>query len=79
MRRLKTAAKWLSGIAGVLAVAAFATVHLPAFGGRPAGARLARLQASPQFIGGRFENTPPQTGRTSRRFGAGSATSTSRA
>jgi L-ascorbate metabolism protein UlaG (beta-lactamase superfamily) len=44
----------------VLAVAAFAVFQLPAFGGRADGARLARMQASPQFSDGRFENTPPQ-------------------
>ena len=46
--------------AGLLAVAAFATFQLPAFGGHPDGVSLARMPASPQFICGRFENTPPQ-------------------
>jgi L-ascorbate metabolism protein UlaG (beta-lactamase superfamily) len=44
----------------VLAVVAVAVFQLPAFGGRADGARLARMQTSPQFIAGRFENTPPQ-------------------
>lgn len=34
--------------------------QLPSFGGRFEGKRLERMRRSPQFIGGRFENTPPQ-------------------
>ena len=60
MRRLRTLLKALAVAAAVLAVAAYAVFQLPAFGGRADGARLARMQASPQFTGGRFENTPPQ-------------------
>ena len=35
-------------------------VPAPAFGGRFAGERLERMHRSPQFIDGRFQNTPPQ-------------------
>ena len=64
MRRLRT---WLTRAlvtAGVLAAIVVAVFQLPGFGGRPVGARLARMQASPQFIDGRFENTPPQRTET---------------
>lgn len=60
MRRLKKLAKILAIIAVVLALATFLVFQLPQFGGKFEGARLARMRSSPQFIGGRFENTPPQ-------------------
>ncbi len=60
MRRLRSLVKVMLAGAAIFAVAVFAVFQLPAFGGRPAGSRLARMQASPQFVGGRFENTPPQ-------------------
>ena len=60
MRRLKTLLKWIAAVAGLLVLAAVAIFQLPAFGGRAAGSRLERMQASPQYIGGRFANTPPQ-------------------
>lgn len=57
---LKRLLTWLLVIAGLLAAAAFAVLQLPAFGGRASGPRLTRLRASPEYVGGRFENTPPQ-------------------
>jgi L-ascorbate metabolism protein UlaG (beta-lactamase superfamily) len=60
MRRLRRILTTLLAVAAVLAVLAWAVFQLPAFGRRATGARLARMEASPQFIGGRFENTPPQ-------------------
>ena len=60
MRRLRRILTTLFAVAAVLALLAWAVFQLPAFGGRASGARLARMEASPQFIGGRFENTPPQ-------------------
>ena len=44
----------------ILAIAVYLIFQLPQFGGRFAGTRLERMRRSPQFIGGRFENTPPQ-------------------
>jgi len=43
----------------VLMAAIWGVLRLPAFGGTWEGARLARMQQSPQFHNGRFENTPP--------------------
>jgi L-ascorbate metabolism protein UlaG (beta-lactamase superfamily) len=60
MRLLRRLLTTLIAVAAVLAVLAWAVFQLPAFGGRARGAGLARMKASPQFIGGRFENTPPQ-------------------
>jgi L-ascorbate metabolism protein UlaG (beta-lactamase superfamily) len=44
----------------ILALAAFLVFRLPSFGGRFEGARRERMRRSPQFIDGRFQNTPPQ-------------------
>ena len=60
MRRLRKVLKIAAVIAVVLAVATYAVFQLPQFGGRFGGARLERMRRSPQFIGGRFENVPPQ-------------------
>jgi L-ascorbate metabolism protein UlaG (beta-lactamase superfamily) len=49
------------GVIVALAVVAALTLQLPAFGGRVAGVRLERARRSPQFIDGRFENTPRQS------------------
>jgi len=57
---MKKLLKILLGGAVFLAVAGYAVLQLPAFGGRFDGARLERMQRSPQFIDGRFQNTPPQ-------------------
>lgn len=59
MKRWKTLAKWLTLGVLVLAAAAWLVLQLPSFGGVAEGARLARMQASPQWHNGRFENTPP--------------------
>jgi L-ascorbate metabolism protein UlaG (beta-lactamase superfamily) len=57
---LKKALKVLAALCIVLAVTAGLVFQLPAFGGRFRGERLARMQRSPAFIDGRFQNTPPQ-------------------
>jgi L-ascorbate metabolism protein UlaG (beta-lactamase superfamily) len=57
LRRILTS---LLVVGGVLAALVWAIFQRPAFGGRASGARLARMQASPQFTGDRFQNTPPQ-------------------
>ncbi|HEX2062534.1 MAG TPA: MBL fold metallo-hydrolase [Thermoanaerobaculia bacterium] len=44
----------------VLVLAVYAVFQLPQFGGRFEGDRLRRMRRSPQFIDGRFQNTPPQ-------------------
>jgi hypothetical protein len=59
MNRWKNAGLALLALAGLLAVAAWLVLRLPAFGGVPDGARLERMRLSRQFHGGRFENTPP--------------------
>ena len=57
---MKKFAKVLVGVLAVLALAGYGTFQFPAFGGRFAGERLERMHRSPQFIDGRFQNTPPQ-------------------
>ena len=59
MKRLKTVVLVLLVLAALLAFAAWLVLRSPGFGGTPEGARLERMRQSPQFIGGRFENTPP--------------------
>ena len=57
---MKKFAKILLGIVALLVLAGYAVFQLPAFGGRFEGARLERMQRSPEFIDGRFQNRPPQ-------------------
>src|SRR5678815_4649805 len=57
---MKKLAKILLGIVALLVLAGYGTFQLPAFGGRFAGERLERMRRSPEFIDGRFQNTPPQ-------------------
>jgi L-ascorbate metabolism protein UlaG (beta-lactamase superfamily) len=57
---VKKLAKILIGIVAFLAIATYAVFQLPAFGGRFEGQRLERMERSPEFIDGRFQNTPPQ-------------------
>ena len=57
---MKKFAKILVGIVALLALAGYAIFQLPAFGGRFDGQRLERMRNSPEFIEGRFQNTPPQ-------------------
>jgi L-ascorbate metabolism protein UlaG (beta-lactamase superfamily) len=59
MKTWKKAGLALLALAGLLAVAAWLALRLPAFGGVPEGGRLERMRLSKQFHGGRFENTPP--------------------
>lgn len=59
MHRTVQFLKWLSGLAVLLALLTWGTLQLPTFGGTFEGARLQRMQQSPQFQHGRFENTPP--------------------
>lgn len=47
-------------VAIVLVLATWCVFQLPQFGGTFEGARLARMQRSPEFIDGRFQNVPPQ-------------------
>ena len=58
MRRLRKLLVVLAILAVVAGVAVFAVFQMPQFGGKFEGARLQRMMRSPQFIGGRFENTP---------------------
>jgi L-ascorbate metabolism protein UlaG (beta-lactamase superfamily) len=60
MRRLRKAVSILAGIVAVIAIAIYFIFQLPEFGGRFEGKRLERMRRSPEFTGGRFENTPPQ-------------------
>lgn len=53
-------AKVLLGIVAFLALAGYGVFQLPAFGGRFDGQRLERIHHSPEFVDGRFQNTPPQ-------------------
>ena len=57
---MKKLAKILLGIAAVVALAGYGVFQLPAFGGDVEGPRRERVLRSPQFIDGRFQNTPPQ-------------------
>ena len=57
MRKL---ARILLVIVAFLAVAGYGVFQLPSFGGRFTGQRLERMRHSPEFIDGRFQNTPPQ-------------------
>lgn len=50
---------WLAALAVLLALAAWLVLRLSAFGAVAEGARLERMQHSPQWHNGRFENTPP--------------------
>lgn len=59
MKNRKTWAKGLLLTVLVLAALAWLVFQLPSFGGVAEGARLARMQASPQWHNGRFENSPP--------------------
>jgi L-ascorbate metabolism protein UlaG (beta-lactamase superfamily) len=57
---VKKLAKYVLGIVAFLALTSYGVFQLPAFGGRFDGQRLERMQRSPEFIEGRFQNTPPQ-------------------
>jgi L-ascorbate metabolism protein UlaG (beta-lactamase superfamily) len=57
---VKKSAKILVGIVALLALAGYGVFQLPSFGGRFDGERLERMHRSPEFIDGRFQNTPPQ-------------------
>src|SRR5687768_15077583 len=55
-------------LAATLIILLHSTEWLASLGGRVEGARLARAQRSPQFVGGRFRNREPRgTARTSTR------------
>ena len=60
MRRLKKAFTILAGLVAVIAVTVCFVFQLPEFGGKFKGERLDRMRHSPEFIDGRFQNTPPQ-------------------
>ena len=57
---MKKFAKILFGTVALFVLAGYGIFQLPAFGGRFAGERLERMRRSPEFIDGRFQNTPPQ-------------------
>ena len=59
MKRLRTAGFVLLALAALLALATWATLRLPSFGGSFEGERLERMRQSKQFVDGRFENAPP--------------------
>jgi hypothetical protein len=58
--RLRKATRIALGTIALLAVVVSLTFQLPPFGGRFRGARLECMRQSPQYIDGRFENTPRQ-------------------
>jgi hypothetical protein len=57
---VKKFARILAAALAFFALAGYGVFQLPAFGGRSAGERLERMHHSPEFIEGRFQNTPPQ-------------------
>ena len=59
LRRLRNAVIACAVVAAILAIVVIAVFRLPQFGGSFEGARLARMQRSPQFSDGRFQNVPP--------------------
>lgn len=62
---------YLSGLIGVLAIAAVALVSQPAFGRLPRGERRQRIERSPNFRDGAFRNRQPTQLMTSGRGRAG--------
>jgi len=60
MKKLKLILKILLGLAATLAVVVYFVFQMPQFGGAMTGARLDRVQHSPEYSMGRFENKPPQ-------------------
>lgn len=60
VRRFKKAPTILAGLVAVITVAVYFIFQLPEFGGQFRGERLVRMHRSPEFIDGRFQNTPPQ-------------------
>ncbi len=58
MKRLKKIVIVLLALGLSLALAVWLAYQAPGFGGVAEGARLQRMQSSPQFHHGRFENTP---------------------
>ncbi len=59
MSRLSKILLVLAVLAAFLTLSAYLVLGLPTFGGEMQGERLARMQASPQYVKGRFENSPP--------------------
>lgn len=60
MKRAKKLAWILLSTGAALGLVIFLVFQMPAFGGSFSGARLERMKNSPEFIQGRFENTPVQ-------------------
>jgi hypothetical protein len=58
MRRLKKAFAILPVLIALIAVAVYFVFQLSEFGGKFTGERLERMNRSPEFIDGRFQNTP---------------------
>lgn len=57
--------KVIIGIFIILVVITYFVFQMPTFGGKFEAERWERMQKSPEFIDGRFENTPPQNTDTS--------------
>ena len=53
----------------VLVLTWISTDHFRAFGGAPAGPRLERMRASPQFVDGKFQNAEPTSLMAPRAYG----------
>ena len=60
MKMFKRVLAWLFGSVVVLFTIALLVLRMPVFGGTIEGTRLDRIRQSPQFVDGRFENTPLQ-------------------
>lgn len=60
MKQTKKIAKVLFLFALSFSILVLLVFQMPSFGASFEGARLERMRKSPQFIGGRFENTPKQ-------------------
>lgn len=59
-KMLRIAALVIAVAVAALVITAYFVFRLPEFGGRAEGGRLERMRRSPEYIGGRFENIPPQ-------------------
>lgn len=62
MSRFARILRWLLLSGLLLGLGVWLVLRLPAFGGAIEGARLERMRQSPQYVGGRFENSPPYIG-----------------
>ncbi len=58
-RRVTQILLFILTVAVIIGVAVVLVLQLPTFGGEFSGERLERMQRSPQYVDGKFENTPP--------------------